>query len=111
MGAAARRGRDGVARKVLVGRPICLRGSAVPAVEPPDACPSACVRVAARRLGDRGGLGGMALLLTAALLGSIYPEGHFDTVTKLTKANIDATIKEQVDAGKTLFVRFIASEG
>ena len=53
----------------------------------------------------------MALLLTAALLGSIYPEGHFDTVTKLTKANIDATIKEQVDAGKTLFVRFIASEG
>lgn len=53
----------------------------------------------------------MAALLTVALLGSIYPENHFDTVSKLTKSNIDSTIQEQVDAGKTLFVRFIASEG
>ena len=53
----------------------------------------------------------MAALLTVALLGSIYPEKHFETVSKLTKSNIDSTIQEQVDAGKTLFVRFIASEG
>ena len=44
-----------------------------------------------------------ALLVTAALLSSIYPDGHFQSVTKLTASNIDA--------GKTLFVRFIASEG
>ena len=54
----------------------------------------------------------MALLLAAAaLVGSIYPDNHFDTVTKLTKGNIDDTIKTNIDAGKTLFVRFIASEG
>ena len=52
-----------------------------------------------------------ALLVTAALLSSIYPDGHFQSVTKLTASNIDATIKSNIDAGKTLFVRFIASEG
>ena len=52
-----------------------------------------------------------ATLLTAAALLGIYPDGHFDTVTKLTKENIDSTIAENVDAGKTLFVRFIASAG
>ena len=51
-----------------------------------------------------------AVLLTAALL-AIYPDGHFDSVTKIGKANVDSVIKEHVDAGKTLFVRFIASEG
>ena len=52
-----------------------------------------------------------ALLVTVALLSSIYPDGHFQSVTKLTASNIDATIKSNIDAGKTLFVRFIASEG
>ena len=51
-----------------------------------------------------------ATLLTAALL-AIYPDEHWDYSTKLTKDNIDSTIKECVDGGKTLFVRFIASEG
>jgi len=41
----------------------------------------------------------------------IYPDGHWDHVTKCTKDNMDATVKEAVDAGKTLFVRWIASEG
>ena len=50
-------------------------------------------------------------LLTVALLSSIYPDDHFDTVTKLTQSNIDTTIKGAIDDGKTLFVRFIASEG
>ena len=30
---------------------------------------------------------------------------------ELTKDNIDSTITDTIDAGKTLFVRFIASEG
>ena len=51
-----------------------------------------------------------AAVLTAALLAT-YPDGHFDTVTRLTKSNIDTTISSSIDAGKTLFVRFIASEG
>jgi hypothetical protein len=52
-----------------------------------------------------------AAMLTVALLASIYPDNHFDTVTKLSKSNIDSTIQSNIDAGKTLFVRFIASEG
>ena len=56
-------------------------------------------------------LGAMAaVLLTTALLG-IYPDGHFDTVTKLTTDNFDDFIKTNVDAGKTTFVRWIASAG
>ena len=55
---------------------------------------------------------GMALLaLTATVLAGIYPSGHFDTAKKLTTTNFDDHVKEQVDAGKTLFVRWIASEG
>jgi hypothetical protein len=55
----------------------------------------------------------MAALLTTALLvaGGIYPDGHFDAVTKMTDSNKDQVIKDAVDSGKTLFVRFIASEG
>ena len=54
----------------------------------------------------------MALaVLTVGILAGIYPEGHFDRVTKLTTANFEETVKTQVDAGKTLFVRWIASEG
>ena len=55
----------------------------------------------------------MALVaLTATLLAGIYPDGHFDHVTKVTDETMfNALVKEQVDAGKTLFVRWIASEG
>ena len=53
-----------------------------------------------------------AALLTTALLAGIYPDGHFDHVTKVTDETMfNALVKEQVDAGKTLFVRWIASEG
>jgi len=41
----------------------------------------------------------------------IYPDGHWDVVKKCTVDNMDTTVKEAVDAGKTLFVRWIASEG
>ena len=55
----------------------------------------------------------MALpLLTTALLASIYPDGHFDTVTQIKSSNdITSCIKDTIADGKTLFVRFIASEG
>lgn len=43
--------------------------------------------------------------------GGIYPDGHFDRATELTADNADAFVKENVDAGKTVFIRWIASEG
>jgi len=42
---------------------------------------------------------------------SIYPDGHFDYVTKMTEDIFETEVKKEVDAGKTLFVRWIASEG
>ena len=54
----------------------------------------------------------MALVaLATSLLAGIYPDGHFDHVTKCTAANFEETVQKSVDAGKTLFVRWIASEG
>ncbi len=40
-----------------------------------------------------------------------WVDGHFDHVSKLTKDNFEDTVKMNVDAGKTMFVRWIASEG
>jgi len=61
----------------------------------------------------------MAVLTTLALAlvglaagDGIYPDGHFDYVTKVTdEGEFEDLIKTEVDAGKTLFVRWIASEG
>jgi len=50
-----------------------------------------------------------ALVATAAA--GIYPDDHWDFSTELTTNNADSFIKENVDAGKTVFVRWIASEG
>lgn len=52
----------------------------------------------------------MALLVGSAM-GGIYPDGHFDVSTKLTLDNYEGVIQNAIDAGKTLMVRFIASEG
>ena len=55
------------------------------------------------------------LLVAAALLvagaSAIYPEGHFERVTKLTEDNFESEIQSSIDAGKTVFVRWIASSG
>jgi len=51
------------------------------------------------------------LLLAISVLAGIYPDGHWQHSTELTLDNFDATVKESVDGGKTLFVRWIASEG
>ena len=54
----------------------------------------------------------MAAALAVSLLTTgIYPAGHWDHSTKLTEANFEPFIKEAVDAGKTAFVRWIASAG
>ena len=64
------------------------------------------------RLGGRASATMALVALTATLLAGIYPDGHFDHVTKVTDETMfNALVKEQVDAGKTLFVRWIASEG
>jgi len=53
------------------------------------------------------------LPLAAALqaVAAIYPDDHWDYSTKLTDENFDDTIKQTIDAGKTLFIRWIASAG
>jgi hypothetical protein len=42
---------------------------------------------------------------------AIYPDDHWNYATELTPDNGDEFIKSNVDAGKTVFVRWIASEG
>ena len=68
--------------------------------------------LASRKLGGRASATMALVAVTATLLAGIYPDGHFDHVTKVTDETMfNALVKEQVDAGKTLFVRWIASEG
>lgn len=50
-------------------------------------------------------------MLMGSAVGGIYPEGHFDVSTKLTMGNYQDVIQSTIDDGKTLMVRFIASEG
>jgi len=47
----------------------------------------------------------------AVVQASIHPEGHWDRCTALTPENADGFVTENVDAGKTVIVRWIASEG
>jgi len=43
---------------------------------------------------------------------SLYPSDHFEYATKLTEQSAFNTfIKENVDGGKTVFLRTIASDG
>ena len=64
---------------------------------------------------QRGPLQALLLLVLGALAsvqGGIYPDGHFDHVTKITDADqLSQVIDESLEAGQTLFVRWIASEG
>lgn len=50
-------------------------------------------------------------IYVAAAGGKMYDSDHWQYSTKLTTSNFDEVIKESVDAGKTIFVRWIASEG
>jgi hypothetical protein len=49
--------------------------------------------------------------LVAVAAAGIYPDDHWTYSTELTTSNADDFIKTNVDAGKTVFVRWIASEG
>jgi hypothetical protein len=51
---------------------------------------------------------GLLATLTGA---SIYPDDHWSKVHKMTSENFQDKVKKEVDAGKTLMVRIIASEG
>jgi hypothetical protein len=50
-------------------------------------------------------------LLAGAANAGIYPDDHWTHATELTAANCDEFVKTNVDAGKTVFIRWIASEG
>ena len=53
---------------------------------------------------------GIGVLATQIL--AIYPEGHFDYVTKITDVDqLHSLVDETISAGQTLMVRWIASEG
>lgn len=52
----------------------------------------------------------VALLATAVSAG-IYPDNHWEFSTELNNDNAKDFIKKGVDEGKTVFVRWIASEG
>jgi len=51
------------------------------------------------------------LATVAVAQASIHPEGHWDRCTALSPENADDFVKEHVDGGKTVIVRWIASEG
>lgn len=42
---------------------------------------------------------------------SIYPDNHWSLTKKLTADSFETEVQSAIDAGKTMFVRFIASEG
>lgn len=55
----------------------------------------------------------LLFLFVAAVIRSahaIYPSDHWDFSTKLTEETYHETIAAEVEAGKTVFVRWIASE-
>lgn len=58
-----------------------------------------------------GKLAPVLLLVSAVLSGvsAIYPDDHWSYSTKLTVENFEAFIQGGIDAGKTVFVRWIAS--
>jgi len=51
------------------------------------------------------------LVVAAMAEAGIYPDGHWDHATELSTDNADSFVKENVDKGKTVIIRWIASEG
>lgn len=52
---------------------------------------------------------GLVVAMLMATVGAIYPDGHFDHVKQLTEDNFESVIEKEINAGKTMFVRWIAS--
>jgi len=58
--------------------------------------------------------GGLRFAILLVLVGSalgIYNEGHWNYSKKLTSDNFKETIESEIEAGRTMFVRWIASAG
>lgn len=53
----------------------------------------------------------LALVAAPAAVAAIYPDDHWTYSSKLTTSNYADSIQKEIDDGKTVFVRFIASEG
>jgi hypothetical protein len=54
----------------------------------------------------------MALFASmTVVVAGIYPDDHSSYSTKITISNYAETIQAEIDNGKTVFVRFIASDG
>lgn len=46
-----------------------------------------------------------------AAVQAIYPDDHWTYSKKLTVANFEESVQAEIDAGRTMFVRWIASPG
>jgi hypothetical protein len=53
----------------------------------------------------------LALAALLSVVSAIYPSDHWSYSTKLTTSNYADKITTEINSGKTVFVRFIASEG
>jgi len=53
----------------------------------------------------------ISVISLTVVAAGIYSDDHWTFSTKLTTDNYAETIQNQIDMGKTVFVRFIASEG
>lgn len=53
----------------------------------------------------------LVLVASLALVHAIYPDDHWQYSTKLTVDTFAPSIENELKAGKTVFVRWIASEG
>jgi hypothetical protein len=60
-----------------------------------------------RRLGSS--LVSLVVYILVGTATAIYPEDHWNYSAKLTKENFESTVQSEIDAGRTLFVRWIAS--
>jgi hypothetical protein len=53
----------------------------------------------------------LIFLLVLSMVSAIYPADHWKYSKELTTDNFDSHVQSVIDSGKTLFVRWIASEG
>lgn len=51
----------------------------------------------------------MMMLISVLMVQAIYPDDHWNYATQLTEANFDTFVQDNIQGGKTVFVRWIAS--
>ena len=52
-----------------------------------------------------------AFVGVSTLANAIYPDDHWDYSKELTTENFDSFVESEIESGRTLFVRWIASPG